>query len=63
MTGSAVPVLNVWRQKKILFKERGVGRGVPRFPQVLRLADDGKRWDSLSPRWTLRYHWKLSALV
>ena len=28
MTGSAVPVLDVWTQKN-LFKERGVGRGMP----------------------------------
>ena len=39
MTGSAVPVLDVWTQKKKLFKERGVGRGVPRLPQVQRSAD------------------------
>ena len=31
MTGSAVPVLDVLKQKKICKKERGSGRGIPFF--------------------------------
>ena len=36
-------------EKKYLFKERGLGRGIPRLSQIGRPADDGKRLDSLSP--------------
>ena len=40
MTGSAVPVLNVWRQKKISIKGEGSGeRGAIASPESRGLAD------------------------
>ena len=47
MTGSAVPVLNVWRQKKISIKGEGFGeRGTIIGPGPGGVADDGKRCSS-----------------
>ena len=47
MTGSAVPVLDVWTQKKIFIKGEGSGeRGTQIRPGPRGLADDGKRCSS-----------------
>ena len=48
MTGSAVPVLDVWRQKKIFIKGEGTGeRGTQIGPGPGGMADDGKRSEML----------------
>ena len=51
MTGSAVPVLNVWRQKKISIKGEGSGeRGAIIGPESRGLVD--------SPLLTWKFHVK-----
>ena len=48
MTGSAVPVLDVWTQKKIFMKGEGSReRGIIASPDRRGVADDGKRSEML----------------
>ena len=40
------------RLQGYMLKQYAPQPGGPKGP-----ADDGKRWDSLRPRWTLHFHW------